>query len=157
MKASNPHPAQSIVAEIESLERSRRAVLIAVVVTSAAWMLPQIVQSVMAESIPRLLNNALIITGILGALAFTGFMLRYHHFQTKVHGDPQLRSHLDDERIVELRKEAIYRGWFTVMVMIAAGVGIAPFAELPDQAILLALMLVAGNAPILFFLALDRD
>ena len=40
---------------------------------------------------------------------------------------------------------------------VALGVAVAPFVELPVRAVLLTLLLVAVDAPILFYLALDRD
>ena len=109
------------------------------------------------DGIPHRLNIALVIAGIVVALAYVVFMLRYHRFQMRVLGDPELRQRLDDERVIELRKEAIYRGWITLVLAVGLGVAVAPFADLPDQAILLTLMLLAVNAPIMFFLALDRS
>ena len=157
MNRTNVEPNVPTIAEIEALEQSRRGVLIAVVVASVAWLGPQAIQGAFADSLPTLLNNALIIVGVLGSLAFMAFMFRYHRFERKILANPQLHSHLDDERVVEVRKEAVYRGWITLAIVIAAGVAAAPFTELPDQSVLLTLLLVAVNAPILFFLALDKD
>lgn len=143
-------------AEIEALDRSRRQMLVAVVVTTALWMIPQILRGIGGDRLPHTLSAVMILIGVAGALANVFFMLRYHRFQMRVLADPDLRERLDDERVLDVRREAIYRGWVILVLLIGLGIGVAPFADLPDQAVLLTLMLVAVNAPILFFLALDR-
>lgn len=142
--------------DLDVLERSRRQMLIAVVATSSVWMVAQIVQAIFNNRLPSPFNAILVIAGIIGALAFVVFMLRFHRFQMKVLADPKLRQRLDDERVIELRKEAIYRGWIILIIAIAIGVAVAPFIDLPGQVVLLTLMLIGVNAPIMFFLALDR-
>lgn len=143
--------------EIEALERSRRRMLLSVVIALAVWIVPQILHTSLEDGLPRPVYAALVLAGIAGALVFVVLMLRYHRFQTRVQSDPELRRRLDDERVVALRKEAIYRGWWTVALAIALGVAIAPFVEIPDQGLLLTLMLIVVNAPIVYFLVLDRD
>lgn len=142
--------------DLDVLDRSRRQMLITVVATSSVWMLAQIIQSIFQNRLPQSLNAILVIAGIIGALAFVVFMLRFHRFQMKVLADPELRQRLDDERVIELRKKAIYRGWIILIIAIAIGVAVAPFIDLPGQVVLLTLMLIGVNAPIVFFLALDR-
>lgn len=142
--------------DLDVLDRSRRQMLIAVVATSSVWMVAQIIQSIFNNRLPSPFNAILVIAGIIGALAFMVFMLRFHRFQMKVLADPKLRQRLDDERILELRKEAIYRGWIILIIAIAIGVAVAPFIDLPGQVVLLTLMLIGVNSPIVFFLALDR-
>jgi hypothetical protein len=44
-----------------------------------------------------------------------------------------------------------------VAIAIALGVAVAPFVEIPDQGLLLTLMLLVVNSPIVYFLVLDRD
>lgn len=143
-------------ADIDALDRARRRMLTAVLVTSTLWLLPQILQGILGDGMPRVLSTTMILAGVAGALAWMFFMLRFHRFQTRVHGDPELRGRLDDERVLAVRREAIYRGWLLVVVALGLGVAVAPFAELPDQAVLMTLMLLAVNAPIVFFLVLDR-
>ena len=157
MASPGSHERPDSTADLDALDRSRRHMLIAVVATSTLMLLPQILQGILDDKLPDKLGSALILAGIAGALAFVVFMLRFHRFQTRVHGDPELRQRLDDERVLEMRREAVYRGWVTLVVVVGLGVAVAPFAALPDQAVLLTLMLLAVNAPILFFLALDRS
>ena len=154
---TNEHAAPNPAAEIETLERSRRRMLASVVVTSALWLVPQIVQGLWAGALPRGLAVALVLAGVGGALAWMAFMWRYHSFQQRVMTDPELRSRLDDERVVALRKDAILRGWGVLVAALAAGVAAAPFVDLPDVPVMLTLLLVGVNAPIVFFLILDRD
>jgi hypothetical protein len=144
------------VDEIEALDRSRRHMLVTVIVASTASMLPWILRGALGESLPPTLNTVLILVGVAGAVAYVVFMMRFHRFQTRVHGDPALRARLDDERVLALRREAISRGWLVLVVVLGLGVAVAPFAALPDQAVLMVLLLVAVNAPIGFFLFLDR-
>jgi hypothetical protein len=143
--------------EVESLERWRRQMLATVVVTTILWFVPQILQTVLADGLPAAARAALVVAGLLAALVWMLAMWRYHRFQQRVHADPELRRRLDDERVLALRREAIYRGWLVLVVAVALGVAVAPFVELPDQAVLLTLLLIGVDAPIVFFLALDRD
>ena len=156
MVTTKSHDGLKSISELDALDRSRRHMLIAVVTTSTLWLVPQILRGVFDEGLPQALNNALIVAGVVGALAYVFFMLRFHRFQMRIHGDPELRERLDDERVIELRKESIYRGWIILVLAVGLGVAVAPFADLPDQPVLLTLMLLAVNAPIMFFLALDR-
>ncbi|MEN8006045.1 MAG: hypothetical protein ABFS42_03480 [Candidatus Krumholzibacteriota bacterium] len=156
MVATESHVGLKSTSELDALDRSRRHMLIAVVATSTLWLVPQILRSAFDEGLPQVLNIALIVAGVVGALAYVFFMLRFHRFQKRILGDPGLRERLDDERVLILRKEAIYRGWVILVLAVGLGVAVAPFADLPDQAILLTLMLLAVNSPILFFLVLDR-
>jgi hypothetical protein len=157
MATATPSPTPHTAAELEALERSRRHMLAAVVITSALWLVPPIVQGFAGEALPRTLRSVLVLVGVLGALAWMLFMWRFHRFQGRVQNDPALRAQLDDERILALRRESICRGWMVLVIALGLGIAAAPFTELPDVALLYALMLVAVNAPILFFLALDRD
>ena len=76
-----------------------------------------------------------------GAAVWLVAMGRYHRFQRRILADPELRRRLDDERVITLRREAVYRGWLVLVVAVALGVVVAPFVELPDQAVLLTLLL----------------
>lgn len=144
-------------AEIEALDRYRRQMLIALVAATTLWIVPQILREALVNWLPQALNNTLILAGVAGALAYVVLMMRFHRYQRRIQADPDLRERLDDERVIELRKTAVYRGWVALVVAIGLGVAVAPFTDLPDQAVLLTLMLVAVNTPILFFLALDRS
>lgn len=142
---------------LDALERSRRHMLTAVVVTSILWIVPQILQDVLSEGLSGPARGALILAGLAGGLIWMVSMWRFHRFQQQVLDDPDLRRRLDDERVLALRREAIYRGWIVMVVAVSLGVAAAPFVELPDLAVLLTLLLLGVNAPIMFFLALDRD
>lgn len=142
--------------EIDALERSRRHMLTAVVATSTLWLLPQIVQGIKDDWLPGPLNTALVLAGVVGALAYVVFMMRFHRFQMRVHADPELRRRLNDERVLEMRMKAVYRTWVILVVAVALGVAAAPFTDLPDTPVLLTLMLLAVNSPIIFFLVMDR-
>ena len=156
MTAPESRESLKTFSQLDALDRSRRHMLTAVVATSTLWILPQILQGVLYETLPHIVNSILVIAGMTGGLAWMAFMFRYHRFQMRVLGDPELKKRLDDERITQIRREAIYRGWFVLVVAVAIGVFVAPFAELPDQAVLLSLMLLGVNAPIVFFLVMDR-
>jgi len=151
------HANSNTMVEIEALERSRRHMLVAVLIASTIWFAQMILSGLVGDGLPANLKIALFAAGMVGALAFMLLMFRFHRFQMRVHGDPALRERLNDERIQEVRREAIYRSWWVLVIAVALGVAVAPFVELPDQALLLTLMLVAVNGPIVFFLALDRD
>ena len=151
------HPHRPSGDQIESLERARRRMLVAVVIATTAWFLPQILHGVLAEGLPRAATAALIVVGVAGALVYVASMWRFHRFRQRVQGDPELRRRLDDERVAALRREAICRGWIVLVIALGVGVAAAPFVELPAQAVLLTLLLVAVDAPLVFFLALDRD
>ncbi len=156
METSPSHSGSHSTTDIDALERSRRLMLLAVVATSTLMLLPMILYGIIGERLPRMLHDGLIIATIVGALTYVVFMMRFHRFQKRVLSDPDLRQRMDDERVLEMRKEAIYRGWMILVLVIGLGVSVAPFVDLPAQAVLLALMLVAVNMPILFFLDLDR-
>jgi hypothetical protein len=150
---SLPNPA----AQIEILDRSRRRMLASVVATSVLWFVPQIVQGLWAGALPRGLTIVLVLAGIGAAFAWMGFMWRYHSFQQRVLADPDLRSRLDDERVVALRKDAILHGWAVLVAALGVGVAAAPFVDLPDMPVMLLLLLLAVDGPIVAFLILDRD
>jgi len=149
--AASPTPAV-----LDQLERARRRMLLAVVATSAVWLAPQIVIAVSESVLPGTVVAALSAAGVVGAVTWMVFMWRFHRFQASVQRQPELRRLLNDERIVAVRREAVFRTWAVMIVMLAAGVAAGPFVPLPGQAVVLALLLVAVDAPILFFLALDR-
>ncbi len=153
VKSHNHHTS---LGQLDALEQSRRIMLLAVIITSNLWLLPLIIQNIFEDSLSRGLYSVLVIAGILGGLVWMVSMFKYHRFQMRVLEDPELRERLDDERVLEIRREAIYRGWFVLVVALALGVGAAPFFDLPDQAVLLSLLLLGVNAPIVFFLILDR-
>ncbi len=142
---------------VEALERARRHMLLAVVVTTTVWLLPQILVSAAEGLLPGTLVAVLSLAGVLGALAWMVFMWRFHRFQQRVLAQPELRQHLDDERVQQLRREAVFRAWVLLVVVIGAGVAASPFTALPDQAVLTTLLLLAVDAPLVFFLVLDRD
>lgn len=156
METTDSNHGTNSIAEIEALDQSRRHILVAVATTSTLWMLPEILRGVFGDTLPQVFNNVLILAGVIGSLAFMVFMFRFHRFQMRVLGDPELRQRLDDERVLELRREAIYRGWIILVIALAICVAVAPFTELPDQAVLLTLMLFGVNSPIVWFLILDR-
>ena len=153
--AADPGP--SPAGTIEALDRARRRMLVAVVVTSTLWLLPQILVSVSEDLLPGAAIAALSLAGVLGAMAWMVFMWRFHRFQQRVLGQPELRRRIDDERVQQLRREAVFRAWVLLVLVIGAGVAASPFTALPDQAILQTLLLLAVNAPLVFFLILDRD
>lgn len=144
-------------ADLEALDRSRRQMLASVVITSALWLVPQILQTALGDGLPRPVTAMLILAGLAGAVVWMVFMWRMHRFQQRVLASDDLRHRLDDERVIALRREAIYRGWVVLLILLAIGVAVAPFVELPVMAVLLTLLLVGVDAPIVFFLALDRD
>jgi hypothetical protein len=144
-------------ADLEALDRSRRQMLASVVITSALWLVPQILQTALGDGLPRTVTAVLILAGLAGAVAWMVFMWRMHRFQQRVLASDDLRHRLDDERVIALRREAIYRGWVVLLILLAIGVAVAPFVELPVMAVLLTLLLVGVDGPIVFFLALDRD
>lgn len=143
-------------ASIDALDRTRRNLMIVVVITSSIMMLSQAAGSAFFDQMPVILRNTLIFAGVTGSLLFVVFMMRFQMFQTRVQGDPELRKRLDDERILTLRREAIMHGWVVVLLALAAGVAVAPFADLPDQAVLPVLLLLAVNTPIVSLLIRDR-
>lgn len=143
-------------ASIDALDRTRRHLMIVVVITSSIMLLSQAAGAAFFDSVPRILKNTLILTGVAGSLLFVVFMMRYQRFQMRVHADPELRKRLDDERVIALRRDAIMHGWAVVLVAVAIGVGLAPFADLPDQVVLPVLLLLAVNTPIVSLLIRDR-
>jgi hypothetical protein len=143
--------------DIDALDRSRRHLFVLVIITSSIMLLSQAAGAAFFHDMPPLLSKILILAGVAGSLLFVVFMMRYQRFQMRVHGDPELRKRLDDERVITLRKEAIMHGWVAVLVAVAAGVALAPFVELPDQAVLPVLLLLAVNTPLVSFLIRDRD
>ena len=157
MVTTDSQPGVDSNTELDALDRSRRHMLMAVVITSILMLLPQIVRGIKDDLLPGALNTALVLVGVVGSLAFVIFMMRFHRFQMRVHGDPELRQRMNDERVIEMKMKAVYRAWVTVVVAVALGVAVAPFADLPDQVVLLTLMLLSVNAPIIFFLILDRN
>ncbi len=142
--------------EIETLEASRRRMLLSVALFMLLWFLPQILEELGTEAFSGSLRSLFAILGAAGGIVWMVLMFRFHRLQTKVRNRPELRERLNDERIVQLRREAVYRAWVTLLVLVAMGVALAPFAELPSQALLMTLLLVGVDAPILFFLWLDR-
>jgi len=155
MVAPDSHAVSRSPSDLDALERSRRRMLMAVVAASTLWLAPQIVRGFFPTGLPHALSASLALAGMAGALAYLVFMMRFHGFQRRVLGDPELRERMNDERVIALRREAIYRGWIVLVLAVGLGVAAAPFTDLPDQATLLTLLLVAVDAPILFFLALD--
>ena len=143
-------------ASIDALDRTRRQLMIVVVITSSIMLLSQVAGVALFDQMPRLLRNTLILAGVAGSLIFVVFMMRFHRFQMRVHADPELRKKLNDERVIALRREAIMHGWVAVLVATAFGVSIAPFADLPDQVVLPVLLLLAVNTPIVSLLIRDR-
>jgi amino acid permease len=141
----------------EAMDRVRRQMLIMVVVACTAWFAPQIVLTFSAELLSRTVVVILTLAGMAGAVAWMVQMWRYHRFQKRLGERPDLRHRLDDERVRTLRLQAIYRAWWVLAVVVAIGVGIGPFVELPHMAVLLTLLLLTVNLPIVFFLSLDRD
>ena len=150
-------PKTHTAASIDALDRSRRHLMIVVVITSSIMLLSQAAGSAFFDHTPQILKNVLILAGVAGSLLFVVFMMRYNRFQMRVLADPDLRKRLDDERVLSLRREAIMHGWVAVLVVVAIGVGIAPFVELPDQAVLPVLLLLAVHTPLVSFLIRDRD
>lgn len=150
--ASEPTPSA-----LEGLDRARRHMLLALVIASVLMLLPQILLSVSEDHVPHAVTAGLAIAAMVGGFVWMGFMWRFHRFQQRVKNRPELRRHLNDERVVAIRREVVFRSWVVLVVLLAAGVAVAPFVALPDQAVLLTLRLVAVDAPILFFLTLDRD
>jgi hypothetical protein len=142
---------------IEVLDRARRRMLVAVVLTSTLWLGPQILVAVAEDLLSGAVVAGLSLAGVVGAVAWMVFMWRVHRLQRRVLRQPDLRRRLDDERTGQLRREAGFRAWVLLVVVLGAGVAASPFATLPDQAVLLTLLLLAVNAPIVFFLVLDRD
>ena len=151
-QASGP----SLNDQVEALERSRRRLMIALVITILLWFVPQILDDLAPAALPHTLRSILVVLGVVGGLLWMGFMLRYNRFQRMVRNRPELRERLDDERIGQLRHQAVYRGWVALLICVAVGVAVAPFVTIPDQALLLTLLLVGVTAPIVFFLWLDR-
>lgn len=154
-----PSPSSSSPAlkdQAESLEKSRRRLMIALVATTALWFLPQILDSFVPEAIPHSLKTVLIFLGLIGNLLWLVFMYRFFRYQQLVLGRPELQDRLEDERIGAIRREAGFRGWATLLVFVAVGVGLAPFVVIPVQALLMTLLMVGVTAPLLFFLWLDR-
>ena len=150
--AQNNHSAASI----DALDRTRRRLMVVVVITSSIMLLSQVAGAAFFDTVPRVLKNTLILAGVAGSLLFVVFMMRFHRFQMRVHADPELRMKLNDERVVALRREAIMHGWVAVLVATAFGVSIAPFTDLPDQAVLPVLLLLAVNTPLVSILIRDR-
>lgn len=142
---------------IEAMDRARRQMLIMVVVTCTLFLAPQIVLTFSAGHLSRAAVVILTLAGMAGAVAWMVQMWRYHRFQKRLCERPDLRRRLEDERVRALRLQAIYRAWWVLAVVVAIGVGIGPFVELPHMAVLLTLLLLTVNLPIVFFLALDRD
>ena len=93
---------------------------------------------------------------MIGALAWMFFMWRYHRFRRGLLEDPSAAKQLDDERVRDLRRESIHRSWFVLVVATGVGVAGSALTDLPAQPILLALLLIAVEAPLVFFLCLDR-
>ncbi len=146
----------SLTDQVESLEKSRRHMMISLVGTLLLWFVPQILEDAVPDAMPHALKATCVFLGMAGGLLWVVLMLRYHRFQNMVRNRPELRDRLNDERIGQLRREAIYRGWVVLLVFVAAGVALAPFVALPVQALLLTLLMVGVSAPLLFFLWLDR-
>ena len=157
MTKRDPHTVPGSLPDLDALERTRRNMLVAVAATVTLWLAPQIVRAGTQGRLPHALDTVLLLGGMVGALAYVVFMLRFHRFQKRILSEPRLREMMNDERIGALRREAVYRGWIVLVVAVALGVAVAPFVELPVRAVLLTLLLVAVDAPILFYLALDRD
>lgn len=141
---------------IDALDRARRQMLVAVVAASLVWLLPQVVLTAGNEELATPWLQTMSVVAVAGALAWMFFMWRYHRFRRRVESDEQLRERLDDERVREVRRESIYRSWWVLVVVIGLGVGLSALTELRAQPVLLVLLLVAVDAPLLFFLALDR-
>lgn len=152
-----PDPSRPSPSALEDLDRARRHMLSSLVIASVLMLLPQILLSISEESVPHTVTVGLAIAAMIGGFVWMGFMWRFHRFQQRVKNQPELRRSLNDERIVSIRREAVFRTWFVLVVIIGLGVAVAPFVTLPDQAVLLTLLLVAVDTPLLFFLALDRD
>ena len=146
----------SLEKEIETLEKSRRRMLLSVALFMLVWFVPQILESLGPETFPRGLRALFAVLGAVGGIVWMVLMLRFHRLQTKVRNRPELQERLNDERVRQLRREAVYRGWVTMVVLVAVGVALAPFVEIPGQPLLMTLLLVGVEAPILFFLWLDR-
>ena len=121
--------ASQVIQVIEALDRARRRMLILVAVTCTLWFAPQIVLAFSADLLPRVAVVILTLAGMAGAVAWMSQMWCYHRFQQRLLERPDQRRHLDDERVRALRLQAVYRAWWVLAV----------------------------NAPIVFFLALDRD
>ena len=151
------HPSDATPSELEDLDCARRHMLLALVIASILMLLPQILMSVSEESVPHAVTAGLAIAAMVGGFVWMGFMWRFHRFQQRVKNRPELRGFLNDERVMAIRREAVFRTWFVLVVIIGLGVAVAPFVTLPDQTVLLTLLLVAVDTPLLFFLALDRD
>lgn len=141
---------------IESLDRVRRRMLWAVVVTSLLWLLPQITLVGGADDLPATWRVPLVVATLFGAGAWMFFMWRMRRFNRRLRADPATRDRLEDERVREVRREAIYRSWFVIVVTLGLGVALSALVSVPSQPLMLVLLLLAVDAPIVFFLVLDR-
>lgn len=141
---------------IDALDRARRQMLWAVIVTSTLWLLPQVVLATDWGGLAVAWRAGLGLAAAAGALAWMFFMWRYHRFQRNIRGDEALSRRVDDERVREVRRESIQRAWYVLVVALGLGVAASAWADLPAQPILLALLLLGVNLPLLFFLHLDR-
>jgi uncharacterized membrane protein len=84
------------------------------------------------------------------------FLWRMHRFKRRLQADPATRDRLEDERVREVRREAIYRSWFALVVALGLGVALTALVSVPARPLMLVLLLLAVDAPIVFFLVLDR-
>lgn len=141
---------------IDALDRARRRMLTAVVLTSLLWLLPQVALTARSGGLASPWGQVLAGLAALGALAWMFYMWRYNRFRRRIERDEELRRRLDDERVREVRRDSIYRSWWVLVVVIGVGVAATALTDLPAQPVLLALLLVAVDAPLLFFLAMDR-
>lgn len=144
-----------IAADIESLARERRRMLLAGLTTMALGLGCMILRQTgwFHDEVLRLLSLAAVLFMVLWMLTY----LWMRRWASRVRANPEAMRALDDEVTVHNRGRAQRASFWTVLVCLGIGVAVTSFQDVSGRLTMEAVIWLMAVSQVGFYLWYDRD